>query len=217
MEVGQRWVRCYSYLFHFRYNLRCGWRLRRPFPQCVSQALLGELILRIKMQRAAELGQGFDLLALKHRCVSALQVIEHNLLTSQFPRGHVIKVSRNQPRRRLEFIKSLIQLLAALQFQALGESLAGLFQFSFRRIARWGSGGILRTRQGWQIRRMRAAEGCGSQSPDDQDHLPPTHVPIVTGKPRTPMSFWQGGVPSCIRLRARRTEVGKLNLLAYKS
>ena len=46
MEVGQRWVRCYSYLFHFRYNLRCGWRLRRPFPQCVSQALLGELILR---------------------------------------------------------------------------------------------------------------------------------------------------------------------------
>src|SRR5207248_4504619 len=58
-------------------------------------------------------------------------------------------------------------------------------------------------RQERQIRRVRAAEGCGSQSPDDQDHLPPTHVPIVTGKPRMPMSFRQGGVPSCIRLRER--------------
>src|SRR5437868_11965768 len=62
MEVGQGRIRCYPYLFRVRYDLRCGWRFRCPFPQCVSQTLLGKLILRIKMQRAAELGQGFDLL-----------------------------------------------------------------------------------------------------------------------------------------------------------
>ena len=95
MEVGQRWVRCYSYLFHFRYNLRCGWRLRRPFPQCVSQALLGELSSQVQSaltKLSPELREAVILRDLQQLEYSEIQIVlsvPEGTVKSRINRGRI--------------------------------------------------------------------------------------------------------------------------------
>ena len=176
-----------------------GWRgsFRSPFPQRVGQSLLGKFILRIQMQRGAELGQRFDLAALAHLRIAPLQVIEHQLLAGHFPRRHVLHIFGSQPRRRLKLVECLVLPLFPLQLQSLGKRFTGFFYFLLGWIAGDSPGRTFRTRQerrnGWRV----AGESRGGPSQCQQDErqpneVSPAHVPIVTGEPGRDRRFRHG-------------------------
>ena len=123
----------------------CGFR--RPLSHRVLQTLLGKFILRIQMQRGAELGQRFDLAAVAHFRIAPLQMIEDQLLAGHFPRRHVLHIFGRQPRRRLKLVEGLVLPLFPLQLQSLGERFARFFYFFFGWIAGDSPGRAFRTRQ----------------------------------------------------------------------
>ncbi len=118
-------------------HLRRAFALHEQGSRRVEQALLGEFILRIEIQRRLELRQGLDSSALDQVAVSMVQLEPGKTLSCQFTRCQVVCVLRDQAGRFLKFVQSLVQILRFLEFDPARESVSGRLQV-FRRAVTGG-------------------------------------------------------------------------------
>jgi len=99
----------------------------------VADALLGEFVLWIEVERGPEFCERFDLLSTEQIVIAAPEMKAGEMLAHEFARGQVFEVLRNEASGFLEFVEGLIEILRIIilrffKFEAAGEGLAGGFQ-----------------------------------------------------------------------------------------
>ena len=127
MKAGTHRIRLNSKLSGILQNFRGRRGHRRPFCYRIPEPLLCESIVRVKLQRTAEVRQGFCLASLREGGVSFLYVVKCELLTRQLTGCHKVHVVGSQKRRFVECREGFLHMLGMLQLQAGGKCGPRLF------------------------------------------------------------------------------------------
>ena len=131
MEFMQSRIRNHAYLWRLQHYARSLRDFRSPLGQRIPQPLLRKLVLRIEIGRAAKLRLRLHILAAGQIIAATLQMIEHQLLSNHGQRSYIFEILRNQPGRRIKFLKRFIEVISLLQLQCAREIDFRFFQIRF--------------------------------------------------------------------------------------
>ncbi len=155
--------------------------VHRRRSQGVVDALLSEFVLRIEVQRGSKLCHRLHLPATEQVGVAAFQMHSGQMLTRKLTRRKVLHILRDQARRFLKFVKSLVEVARFLEFEAARKGLAGSFQVV---------GGTMASRRTTRIgaERRRSGQGsvCGETHPGKQQtnsRWQPSHMTTIECPP----------------------------------
>src|SRR5579863_1100941 len=176
-----------SHFRRFLHQPRRARQFRRPLRQRVAKLLLREFVVRVEVGSAAKLRLRLHQLSFCLIVISALQVIEDQLLPNQGQRGYIFNVLWDQPGSGVKFFVRFIEVFRFLELQGFRKRNFGLLQIRLGWIA-YGLARSFGARQQSKIlRRVGGPRRCRKYH-RGQNWPSPTHAhtPIVTGNPRSP-------------------------------